>query len=170
MFEIVSLQILSLTTHNARNMINISSHMNEIASNVDDCTILDDIPENSDETELDSVLCDESYLEDLVAGAASAFAQDRPTVHYVNKVNCAVHTLQLAVNGVLHSSSIQAVCKKLRSPLLSAELCKTGSKKAVLDNETRWNSTYEMACFPNVLIGWSLRQIECFLFSIVAEI
>lgn len=152
-FRIDPLQIISITTDNAKNMVNISTHMNEIAANADDCIILENIPDILADSEMDSVLCDEEYLKDLIAGAASTFAQDKPSIQYVNRVNCAVHTLQLAVNDVLHLASIQGeinayrdVCKKLRATLLAAELSKTGSKVAVIDQETRWNSTFEMVC------------------------
>lgn len=150
-FKVDPLQVLSITTDNAKNMVNVSNYMNDIATAADDCFILDNSFTETENYDGDDFLCDEDYLESLIANAAQEFASKQPSVQYVNRVNCGVHTLQLAVKDVLHKPEIAAqinkyrnICKKLRNPLLSAELSKMPSKKALLDVETRWNSTFDM--------------------------
>lgn len=75
----------------------------------------------------------------------------------INGVNCAAHTLQLAIkNALFKLGSQQAnviklcrdVCKFIRQQNTIYEMEKRGIKKkfAALDVETRWSSTYLMVC------------------------
>ncbi|KAL4092039.1 hypothetical protein QTP88_026613 [Uroleucon formosanum] len=66
-------------------------------------------------------------------------------------VRCAVHTFQLSVNDTLKERSIsdilskaRKVAKSLRAQTYAAWLKIEGLKHAILDIETRWNSTYNM--------------------------
>lgn len=75
----------------------------------------------------------------------------------INGVNCAAHTLQLAIkNALFKLGSQQAniiklcrdVCKFIRQQNTIYEMEKRGIKKKfpALDVETRWSSTYLMVC------------------------
>ncbi|CAI6373161.1 unnamed protein product [Macrosiphum euphorbiae] len=66
-------------------------------------------------------------------------------------VRCAVHTLQLCIldgfkNAPITSCIVQArkVVKKLRTPKYATWLKRKNLKYAIIDNETRWNSVYNM--------------------------
>lgn len=172
-FEIHPLQIISLTTDNARNMVNVTDHINTIAIAADDCFILEkdngagNNYEAEQDDESDIILFDEEYLEDLVASAAHAYRTNQPTTNYVNRVNCGIHTLQLAIKDVLKMPLVAAqidlfrdISKKLRTPILSAELGRFGVQKALMDVPTRWNSTYDM-------VGLILYAFESNLFVLI---
>ncbi|XP_060871849.1 uncharacterized protein LOC132946566 isoform X2 [Metopolophium dirhodum] len=66
-------------------------------------------------------------------------------------VRCAVHTLQLCIldgfkNAPITSCIVQArkVVKKLRTPKYATWLKRKNLKYAIIDNETRWNSVFNM--------------------------
>ncbi|XP_060859135.1 LOW QUALITY PROTEIN: uncharacterized protein LOC132936427 [Metopolophium dirhodum] len=66
-------------------------------------------------------------------------------------VRCAVHTLQLCIldgfkNAPITSCIVQArkVVKKLRTPKSATWLKRKNLKYAIIDNETRWNSVFNM--------------------------
>lgn len=70
----------------------------------------------------------------------------------VNIIRCGAHTLQLAVHDVLKSVDILPTiikCRELVKYLMTSNIkillrAHNISKKPILDNSTRWNSTYAM--------------------------
>lgn len=69
----------------------------------------------------------------------------------LTSVDCAAHTLQLAVNDVIKDKTIQGIlkrarelCKKLRNPTVRSLLNSMNKRKPILDCKTRWNSIADM--------------------------
>ncbi|KAL5246026.1 hypothetical protein ACI65C_013434 [Semiaphis heraclei] len=166
-------QLYSITCDNAANMIKLARIMNDETGQVQDCTVMpienvnnsecddDDLwqyenegiplANNDIENELFSVEDDEgntdtgiNELEDSVLNAITPGT-------ITSCVRCAVHTLQLCIHDGLKVASItncisraRQVVKKLRTPTYSSWLVRMNLKLAIIDNETRWNSIYNM--------------------------
>ena len=62
----------------------------------------------------------------------------------------AVHTLQLAIHDRLKKTAsgviakLRNVLKEVLTPKINKQLCRRAKKVALLDQETRWGSTYSM--------------------------
>ena len=143
-FEIPLDHVITAVTDNAANMIKIVKDFNiDLAAAVpgpstqssqqgsDDDT---DTEENQDE--------DEDQLQAQLENAMPIS---------ISHVRCGVHTLQLAIMDGLKNSSaaslvsrIRHVAVELRTPKLAEKLKKEGKLLAVLDQETRWGSTFLM--------------------------
>lgn len=127
-FEIDQKQVLSIVTDNARNMIATVDKMNiRQMDSITDC----EMDENDDS------------IDDFIEAAASLFK--------VQHMRCAEHTLQLAIRDGLKGRFATSIITKLRSVAVAARTSKmdiilkrrTG-KGAILDQATRWGSTYLM--------------------------
>jgi hypothetical protein len=69
----------------------------------------------------------------------------------ISHVRCGVHTLQLAIMDGLKTPQAAAMIGKirnlaveLRTPKISEKIKKEGARMAVVDQETRWGSTFVM--------------------------
>lgn len=99
----------------------------------------EDKSESVDDTELEALAGDLALLENLSLGTD------------VTHMRCGVHTLQLAIQDGLKQSRIKDVIGRARNVAVQLRIPKTHEllKKnyklvAVLDQETRWGSTFQM--------------------------
>ena len=117
-----------MVTDNASNMISTVNKLNASGENVDD--EYEGLHEN-----------EEFYrMVESVAGTA-----------HIHHMRCAVHTLQLAIRDGLKLSQIARILTKLRSVVVVARrrtvdaiLKLRANKGAIVDQATRWESTYLM--------------------------
>lgn len=132
-FNINREQVLLIVTDNASNMISTIEKINlhdedrEYEENDDDIY-------NEIEVEI---------LDDFVEAAVQ-----HSTIHHMR---CAVHTLQLAIRDGLrqpHASTlvgrVRNIAVAAKTPKLDAILKRCAGKGAVLEQATRWGSTYMM--------------------------
>ena len=130
-FDLKLHQIYSITSDSGRNMLKAAEFlMNEFQI-----------------SDSDEELCDENAT--LFEDEDYVLATLHPNIIHIK---CVAHTVQLAVQDTLSSSSciknnidqIRKVCKKLRTPNMTNLAKKINLRKAILDCPTRWNSTYNM--------------------------
>lgn len=137
-FGITKEQILLIVTDNASNMISTIEKLNA------------DEDERHHEEIQERTENDETDLEDdfeMVDGFVEA-AAELSTIHHMR---CAVHTLQLAIRDGLrqpHAANlvgrVRNIAVAARTPKLDAILKRRAGKGAILDQATRWGSTYLM--------------------------
>ena len=132
-FEISKKQVLAVVTDNALNMTLAVQKLYE-----DSITVVD---ENEDELEGISTLEEETSL---------AFRYDSE-FKTMTHMQCAAHTLQLAIRDGLKPRHVASLISKIRqvvvaarSPKIDAILRRNTNKGAILDQATRWGSTYLM--------------------------
>ena len=132
-FEISKQQILAVVTDNALNMILAVQKLSEDSINI--------VAENEDELEGISKLEEETSL---------AFRYDAE-FKTMTHMRCAAHTLQLAIRDGLKVRHVASLISKIRqvvvaarSPKIGAILRRKTNKVAILDQATRWGSTYLM--------------------------
>jgi len=132
-FEISKQQVLSVVTDNASNMTLAVQKSSE-----DSITV---VAENEDELEGISMLEEETSLD---------FRYDSE-FKTMTHMRCAAHTLQLAIRDGLKVRHVASLISKIhqvvvaaRSPKIDAVLRRKTNKGAILDQATRWGSTYLM--------------------------
>lgn len=130
-FEIRKEQILSIVTDNATNMTKAIGRLNE------------DETEDDREDELSETVSSEEN----VNKAVKDFVGCTDILH----MRCATHTLQLAIRDGLKEKHIVNVIARLRNiavaarrPKMDTILRRRAGKVALIDQATRWGSTYEM--------------------------
>lgn len=151
-FEIPLDHVLCCVTDNAANMIKVVKDFNIDLSEL----AQDNRPTSGrEETDTDESSDDEdieSETDQEERNRNDLFEQLQTTLPpSISHVRCGVHTLQLAILDGLKTRSAAAVIGKirniaveLRTPKMSEKLKKDGGRVAVLDQETRWGSTYLM--------------------------
>jgi hypothetical protein len=119
-FKLTRRQIIAIVTDNASNMV----------------STLEKINEENEETTSEEGDQDDSSMSELF---------------HVHHMRCAVHTLQLAVRDGLKNkhaatlvSKIRSVAVDARTPKLDAIVKRRCGKGAIMDQATRWGSTYQM--------------------------
>ena len=127
-YNIPLANIICCVTDNATNMVKLVSMMNE------------DLQQNEEvesETEENETLPGTLDLQSLVPINCE-------------HMRCAVHTLQLAIHDGLKNTAsgviakLRNVAKEAQSPKIKEQLRRRSKKVALLDQETRWGSTYAM--------------------------
>ena len=132
-FEISKQQVLEVVTDNASNMTLAVQKLSEDSINI--------VAENEDELEGISTLEEETSL---------AFRYDSE-FKTMTHIRCAAHTLQLAIRDGLKVRHVASLISKIRQVVVAARLPKIDAifrrktnKGAILDQATRWGSTYLM--------------------------
>ena len=132
-FEISKQQVLAVVTDNASNMILAVQKLSEDSINI--------VAENEDELKGISTLEEETSL---------VFRYDSE-FKMLTHMRCAAHTLQLAIRDGLKVRHVASLISKIRqvviaarSPKIDAILRRKTNKGAILDQATRWGSTYLM--------------------------
>ncbi len=165
-FEIPLKNVLCCVTDNASNMIKVVKDLNidlaaELTPDVATGSEPDELESDSDE---DEDICQEGedeneLMEELVTSLPDSI------VH----VRCGVHTLQLAIQDGLKNANAESMITRirnlaidLRTPKISEKVKKAGLRKAVLDQETRWGSTYLMVERVLELRGFVNEAVEIF--------
>lgn len=100
---------------------------------------------------------DSDYYEDLLASVRDSFMDDITYGHLVENTSCGAHCFHLIVTQAIKAcidtkelvNSIRAVAKKLRTPIFQMMLDNEDLKHAIVDTETRWNSTFFMVSLKN---------------------
>jgi hypothetical protein len=158
--------VLCCVTDNASNMIKVVKDLNihlaaELTPNVATASGPDELESDSDENEdISQEREDENELmEELVTSLPDSIAH----------VRCSVHTLQLAIQDRLKNANaasmiarIRNLAVELRTPKISEKVKKAGLQMAVLDQETRWGSTYLMVEHVLELKGFVNESVEIF--------
>lgn len=143
-YEIKPNQIISSTTDNAQNIVNVTDFFNNDCDEylTDGAFYLDDKMFE---------LLNESFFEHLLENVQPILETEYP---YVVSIACGAHTNQLAVNDSLKIEAfhgeiefVKGIVKQLRTPTMSAELRKRNLKQAKIDHDIRWNYTYLMVLF-----------------------
>ena len=137
--EVNSIQVYSVTTDNASNMVKCGRLMYEEIEEALDHELEEDRDEQDFlwETKFD-------------ANVASAAKQFDMNIFNINR--CGAHTLALAIEDALKRDEDskktlareRRVVKKLRTPNLMLKLRERGAPKPIIDVTTRWGSTYDM--------------------------
>lgn len=153
-------EMVNVTTAlSSRNGVEDNIHIAELLNNLDDDDeeevnmLLDDANFNFDEDgvnwEFDKCL--------MATGLGANMDPEEINVVFVNGINCAAHTLQLAVKDAIaqlpacHANVLRLaakVCKFLRKESTKNEARNLGIKIKLpsMDTPTRWSSTYIMVC------------------------
>ena len=152
-YELKKEQVLSVVTDNASNMISTTKLMNKTTESDRQLeehtgfreTDIFEMEEHSIETEEQTEFASDEHqhdsLDDLVETMSIRFR--------IHHMRCAVHTLQLAIQDDLQEGHAAALIEKLRKLATSARTPKVDSilkrragKGAIIDQATRWGSTY----------------------------
>jgi hypothetical protein len=133
----------------------------ELTTNVATGSEPDELESDSDEDEDISQEGEDGneLMEELVTSLPDSIAH----------VRCGVHTLQLAIQDGLKNANaasmiarIRNLAVELRTPKISEKVKKAGLRMAVLDQETRWGSTYLMVERVLELKGFVNESVEIF--------
>ncbi|CAI6373473.1 unnamed protein product [Macrosiphum euphorbiae] len=142
-YKISPAQIYSITCDNARNMVKMVYLFNENSENNDEP--VDDTDEENISNLEDN---DDILLQNIQDMKGTSDIEMGPLT---TCMRCAVHTFQLAICDSMKDRSIQGILSKarkavktLRTQIYAAWLKREGLKQAILDIETRWNSTFNM--------------------------
>ena len=152
-------QILTIVTDNASNMISTIEKMNDqeqdgeveddshsTAQSADSALITEHISTDSD---IDTCQENEETVSDLDGFCCS---MDSISIDLkMHHMRCATHTLQLAICDGLkgrHASNlisrVRNIATRARTPKIDAILKRRAKKGAIIDQATRWGSTYLM--------------------------
>lgn len=125
-------QIFTITSDNGANMLKLTRSMNDILKG----DISDD--EDSDPE------CSDQLLD-------INFQSDDDVPYEITTVRCAAHSLQLAIQDALKEDEslpiiehARWIVRKLRTPTMKNFIKSAKKNKAILDNNTRWHSTFDM--------------------------
>lgn len=146
-FKIERDKVLCIVSDNATNMLSSVRKINDFGLETDD-------EDESDESGTDESvgsrvfgIDDENALDDHDL----ALLARRLPMPIVSHMRCGAHTLQLAVRDGLKERNVATLLGKIRqmvtvarTPKISAILLKRANKMAILDQPTRWGSTYQM--------------------------
>ncbi|XP_022167062.1 zinc finger BED domain-containing protein 4-like, partial [Myzus persicae] len=142
-YKISPAQIYSITCDNARNMVKMVDLFNENSENNDEPVDDTDEENISNLEDNDDVIL--QNIQDMIG------TSDIEVGPLTTCMRCAVHTFQLAICDSMKDRSIQGILSKarkavkiLRTQTYAAWLKREGLKQAILDIETRWNSTFNM--------------------------
>lgn len=137
-------QVLAIVTDNASNMTSAIEKLNEYPTEADN-ELLGEITSQNDS--LENELETESYDEETLFHAICDISE----LSRIEHMRCAVHTLQLAVRDGLKEKHVHTLISKLRqvvviarTPKVDAILKRRAGKGAIIDQATRWGSTYLM--------------------------
>ena len=104
---------------------------------------------SSDEDNSGTVNC--INVEVLLGNLSSSHISTAQAENMWKGIRCAANILQLSVEDALKKSSLRdvidstrCICKKLRNPSVLVLLKKLKLRKPLLDNPTRWHSTYDI--------------------------
>ena len=150
-FKIPLKMVLGVITDNASNMVRCCLDINEEAKEESQgmeadlsSLSIDDL-----EDELSSFEEEEDVIQEGELDLDSAGGEK--LIPNVSHLRCAVHTLQLSINDALKDKIVAAflcrvreVAKAARNSSLNEKLKQVAGRCAILDNETRWGSTYQM--------------------------
>lgn len=154
-FDITNHQIISLAIDSARNITKaVDDFIDEIEEQADDDLMNDNIQIFCEQTEitddeLDLIAQnDEDEDEDPQNYECNGEIGDVATV----RVHCTAHKLQLAVNDFIWKNNSvkrtvvmsQRLAAKLRNSIVRPYITESGLNQAILDQKTRWSSTYAM--------------------------
>ncbi|KAM9307836.1 uncharacterized protein PAF06_011978 [Gastrophryne carolinensis] len=155
-YELKKEQVLSVVTDNASNMISTIRLMNE--NNEAEQQLEEENPgfretemfemeEHHFETEVQAEVASDEQEHDSLDALVEA-ASVRSHIHHMR---CVVHTLQLAIRDSLqqgHAATLIGKVRKLataaRTPKVDSILKRRAGKGAIIDQATRWGSTYLM--------------------------
>ena len=134
-YHIQKQQIVSIVTDNALNMIKTIENLNE------DSIPMEKIESNMAEQENEENR--DATLDDVTEEASKLCA--------IQHMRCAVHTLQLAIRDGLEDTHSRNLIDKLRqvataarTPKIDAIPMRRAIKGTIMDQATRWGSTYMM--------------------------
>lgn len=141
-FKIKKEQILCIVTDNASNMLSTTEKMNKAIE--ENARVLEDNNETfASDPQTGQTRENNEYLDDIVEEVSKAFQ--------IQHMRCAVHTLQLAIRDGLKYHHAATLIEKLRqvavaarTPKIDAILKRRARKGIILDQSTRWRSTYLM--------------------------
>ncbi|XP_039441388.1 uncharacterized protein LOC120422101 [Culex pipiens pallens] len=150
-FGIVKERILCIITDNAANMISMMKCINQNNENLSDES--EDSAEDDDVQPTDDLIEEKCYKdpnESFLTELESSVEQASRKIE-VEHMRCAAHTLQLAVRDGLKDKEADKLIRRLRKIAVAARVPKTDAiikrkakKGAILDQATRWGSTYMM--------------------------
>lgn len=141
-FKIKKEQILCIVTDNASNMLSTTEKMNKAIE--ESARVLEDNNETfASDPQTGQTMENNEYLDDIVEEVSKVFQ--------IQHMRCAVHTLQLAIRDGLKDHHAATLIEKLRqvavaarTPKIDAILKRRARKGIILDQSTRWGSTYLM--------------------------
>lgn len=140
-FKISLDQVLVCVTDNASNMVKLVHDLNIVPESGESSS-------GEEETDCESELEEYVHEENL---ELLDYENIIPTKATIEHMRCAVHTLQLAIQEGIHAPQISSligklrrVAKEARTPKINEKLKWKAHKVAILDQDTRWGSTYCM--------------------------
>lgn len=143
-FGMKTKQLYSMTTDNARNMILSQSILDDLSA----------IDQNEDGVvgNMNFEDIEEDFYHNLLIEAEKEFFESSDVAEYVNKLHCALHSFQLAINDAIQRcigikkliDKCRDVVKKLRTPTIMNALKEKRLNFPVLDVPTRWLSKFNM--------------------------
>lgn len=137
------------------------------AYNIQISNIINNYTEQENQGEIEELFdCDDWNLTDYSRNVdlASSLNEDGlPSLVFIDGINCAAHTLQLAVKDALKAlnkshTNVISLCRNvgifIRHTNTLIEIQKQGLKKKLpaLDTSTRWSSTYLMVSILKIKI------------------
>lgn len=158
-YNIEAEQVIAVTTDNGKNLIKAIALLEAAMQNDQNpdpqpplIAGLEDSEESCSESENEEILdiFGEEYHSDVLALVRLAFSHCHHDL--INGVSCACHCLHLVVTYAIKQAAdfsclldrAREVCKKLRTPTFKQKIKDVNLNYAILDVETRWNSTYLM--------------------------
>lgn len=127
-------QIYTITSDNGANMLKLTRSMNDILRE-------EDISDDESDSDLE-------YSDQLLE---VNFQSNDDVPYEITSVRCAAHSLQLAIQDALREDEslptieqARSIVRKLRTPTMKNNIKSSKKNKAILDNNTRWNSTFDM--------------------------
>lgn len=140
-YKITPNQVISYSSDNAWNVINVQDILNEECEQ----TLVEEGYNMNDNL---FAMMNDTYFGSLLRDVESVFDEEN---EYVQLIPCGAHTLQLALNDALKTTEFASeisfakdVVKQLRTPTMANILRTRNLKQALLDHEIRWNFTYQM--------------------------
>lgn len=152
-------QIYAITTDNGKNLIKCIALLDEDYQNQKEPPIestnndeLDDDDADDGEEEIEENIFDETYYSDLLSNVRSLFTNEVSYTDLIQGLSCAAHCMHLVVTKAIDKcqtvttliNSCRSLAKALRKPTIRNKLETAKLNNAILDVETRWNSTYNM--------------------------
>lgn len=165
-YEIMPSQIISYTTDNAGNIVNVVDFMNN------DCET-HMIEEGFDLDDKVFEMLSDNFFGSLLENVTPILAQEYP---FIDSVPCGAHTTQLSVNDSLKMPSfideiqfVKEMVKLLRTPKWANILRSKNLKQAVIDHEIRWNYTYLMVIVSYLHCYFFYSSVNNLFYSVVTS-
>lgn len=159
-YEIEPHRVYGFNTDNAINYVKMGRLLDEESAEYEQSTEDEDwespiiLTESEYDDAILNMLNDCEFYADLISNVAEKYAQRNKDIHVknTNTIGCASHTLHLAVEGGIRSTTgvskliaeVRAMIKKLRTPTVLTRIQGSGFKLPQIDVPTRWNSKYIM--------------------------